>query len=187
MFLKIKSATSKGYEGSVVKDTSGITWDDPIDNEATLEKIETTAPKEEPGVIWNAVAKSGEMVRDLFKHELKPQTVGEAYTAALNQQALGRRSEDYMRQREEDKDADVKELHLKINGVTKDLSEKVELTERRIMEKIEELKKDIADHNQKEDSELRKIWEFKWMAAGGIIAVAWLLSHVKLEALSKLF
>ena len=92
-----------------------------------------------------------------------------------------------MRQREEDKDADVKELHLKINGVTKDLSEKVELTERRIMEKIEELKKDIADHNQKEDSELRKIWEFKWMAAGGIIAVAWLLSHVKLEALSKLF
>ena len=92
-----------------------------------------------------------------------------------------------MRQREEDKDADVKELHLKINGVTKDLSEKVELTERRIMDKIEELKKDIADHNQKEDSELRKIWEFKWMAAGGIIAVAWLLSHVKLEALSKLF
>lgn len=92
-----------------------------------------------------------------------------------------------MRQREEDKDADVKELHLKINGVTKDLSEKVELTERRIMDKIEELKKDIADHNQKEDSELKKIWEFKWMAAGGIIAVAWLLSHVKLEALSKLF
>ena len=92
-----------------------------------------------------------------------------------------------MRQREEDKDADVKELHLKINGVTKDLSEKVELTERRIMDKIEELKKDIADHNRKEDSELKKIWEFKWMAAGGIIAVAWLLSHVKLEALSKLF
>ena len=92
-----------------------------------------------------------------------------------------------MRQREEDKDADVKELHLKINGVTKDLSEKVELTERRIMEKIEELKKDIADHNRKEDDELKKIWEFKWMAAGGIIAVAWLLSHVKLEALSKLF
>lgn len=92
-----------------------------------------------------------------------------------------------MRQREEDKDADVKELHLKINGVTKDLSDKVELTERRIMEKIEELKKDIADHNRKEDDELKKIWEFKWMAAGGIIAVAWLLSHVKLEALSKLF
>ena len=92
-----------------------------------------------------------------------------------------------MRDREEEKDKDVKELHLKINGVTKDLSEKVELTERRIMDKIEELKRDIADHNKKEDNELKKIWEFKWMAAGGIIAVAWLLSHVKLEALSKLF
>ena len=92
-----------------------------------------------------------------------------------------------MRDREEEKDKDVKELHLKINGVTKDLSDKVELTERRIMDKIEELKRDIADHNKKEDNELKKIWEFKWMAAGGIIAVAWLLSHVKLEALSKLF
>lgn len=92
-----------------------------------------------------------------------------------------------MRDREEEKDKDVKELHLKINGVTKDLSDKVELTERRIMEKIEEIRKEIAAHNEKEDRELKKIWEFKWMAAGGIIAVAWLLSHVKLEALSKLF
>ena len=92
-----------------------------------------------------------------------------------------------MRDREEDKDKDVKELHLKINGVTKDLSDKVELTERRIMEKIEEIRKDIAAHNEKEDKELKKIWEFKWMAAGGIVAIAWLLSHVKLEALSKLF
>ena len=92
-----------------------------------------------------------------------------------------------MREREEDKNNDVKELHIKINTVSKDLSDKVDSTERRIMEKIEELKKDIADHNRKEDDELKKIWEFKWMAAGGIIAVAWLLSHVKLEALSKLF
>ena len=92
-----------------------------------------------------------------------------------------------MRDREEDKDKDVRDLHLKINSVTKDLSDKVELTERRIMEKIEEIRKDIAAHNEKEDKELKKIWEFKWMAAGGIIAVAWLLSHVKLEALSKLF
>jgi len=92
-----------------------------------------------------------------------------------------------MRNREEEKDKDVKELHIKINGVTKDLSDKVELTERRIMEKIEEIRKEIAAHNEKEDRELKKIWEFKWMAAGGIIAVAWLLSHVKLDALSKLF
>jgi formyltetrahydrofolate hydrolase len=92
-----------------------------------------------------------------------------------------------MRTREEEKDNDVKELHSRINIVSKELSEKVELTERRIMDEIKAMRKDIADHNEKEDSELKKIWEFKWMAAGGIIAVAWLLSHVKLEALSKLF
>jgi formyltetrahydrofolate hydrolase len=92
-----------------------------------------------------------------------------------------------MRTREEEKDNDVKELHSRINSVSKELSEKVELTERRIMDEIKAMRKDIADHNEKEDSELKKIWEFKWMAAGGIVAIAWLLSHVKLEALSKLF
>jgi len=92
-----------------------------------------------------------------------------------------------MREREEDKNNDVKELHIKINSVSKDLSDKVELTERRLMDEIKAIRKDIADHNEKQDNELKKIWEFKWMAAGGIIAVAWLLSHVKLEALAKLF
>ena len=87
-----------------------------------------------------------------------------------------------MREREEDKNNDVKELHIKINTVSKDLSDKVDSTERRIMEKIEELKKDIADHNRKEDDELKKIWEFKWMAAGGIIAVAWLAPITELFA-----
>ena len=54
------------------------------------------------------------------------------------------------------------------------------------MEEIANLRKDIAEHNKKEDSELRKILEWKCMAAGGILVLAWLLSHVKFDIISKL-
>jgi hypothetical protein len=50
------------------------------------------------------------------------------------------------------------------------------------------LRTDIAEHNQKEDHELKKILEWKWMAAGGIIVVAWLMSHVNIgSVLGKVF
>jgi hypothetical protein len=91
-----------------------------------------------------------------------------------------------MRKREDEKDADVKELHSRITTISRELSDKVELTERRIMDEIKCLRNDIAEHNKKEDSELKKILEWKWMAAGGIVALAWLFSHVNLDMLGKL-
>ena len=81
---------------------------------------------------------------------------------------------------------DIKELHSRITTVDRNLSDKIELTERRIMEKIDDLHATISKHNEKEDSELKKILEWKWMAAGGIIVLAWILSHIKLESLGKL-
>jgi hypothetical protein len=70
--------------------------------------------------------------------------------------------------------------------VDRNLSDKIELTERRIMDEIKSLHNTISKHNEKEDSELKKILEWKWMAAGGIIVLAWILSHVKLDGLGKL-
>lgn len=92
-----------------------------------------------------------------------------------------------MRKREEEKDADVKELHSRITTISRELSDKVELTERRIMDKIDKLHETINDHNAKEDSDLKKIMEWKWMAAGGIIVLAWLFSHINLDMIGKLF
>lgn len=81
---------------------------------------------------------------------------------------------------------DIKELHSRITTVDRNLSDKIELTERRIMEKIEALHSTISEHNKKEDSELKKILEWKWMAAGGIVVLAWIFSHIKMETLGKL-
>lgn len=92
-----------------------------------------------------------------------------------------------MDKRKQDTVADIKELHSRITTVDRNLSDKIELTERRIMDEIKSLRNDIAEHNKKEDSELKKILEWKWMAAGGIIVLAWLFSHINLEMIGKLF
>lgn len=83
--------------------------------------------------------------------------------------------------------ADIKELHSRITTTDRNLSDKIELTERRIMEEIKSLRDIISEHNSKEDKEIKKILEWKWMAAGGILALAWVLSHVNFSALGKLF
>jgi hypothetical protein len=93
---------------------------------------------------------------------------------------------DDMDKRKQSTVEDIKELHSRITTVDRSLSDKLELTERRIMEEIKSLRDDISEHNKKEDAELQKIMEWKWMAAGGIVVLAWLLSHIKFDTITKL-
>jgi hypothetical protein len=91
-----------------------------------------------------------------------------------------------MDKRKQDTVEDIKELHSRITTTDRNLADKIELTERRIMEEISNLRRDISEHNKKEDSELKKILEWKWMAAGGIIVIAWLISNIKFDIITRL-
>lgn len=82
---------------------------------------------------------------------------------------------------------DIKELHSRITTVDRNVSDKIELTERRIMEEIKALRELIDKHNQKEDREIKKILQWKWMAAGGILVMAWLVSHINFTSFGNLF
>ena len=93
---------------------------------------------------------------------------------------------DDMEKKRQETMSDIKELHSRITTVDRNLSDKLELTERRIMDEIKSLKKDLAEHNAKEDLDLQKIMEWKWMAAGGIVVLAWLLSHIKFDTITRL-
>jgi uncharacterized protein YfbU (UPF0304 family) len=94
---------------------------------------------------------------------------------------------DDMNERKKDTLSDIKELHSRITTVDRNLTDKLELTERRIMDEIKSLREDIAEHNKVEDRELKKILQWKWMAAVGVVALAWVFSHINLDMLSKLF
>ena len=92
-----------------------------------------------------------------------------------------------MDKRKEDTVSDIKELHSRITTTDRNLSDKIELTERRIMDEIKSLRDHITEHNQKEDDELRSLTQWKWMVAGGVVVVAWIISNIKLDYLVKFF
>jgi hypothetical protein len=94
---------------------------------------------------------------------------------------------DDMERKRQETVSDIKELHSRITTVDRNLSDKIELTERRIMDEIKSLRDVMNEHNKKEDSELKKILEWKWMAAGGIIVLAWIISNVNVDMIGKLF
>ena len=81
---------------------------------------------------------------------------------------------------------DIKELHSRITTVDRNLTDKLESVEDKIMAEIRSLRRDMMERSQKEDSKIDKILEWKWMAAGGILVVTWLLSHIKFDIITKL-
>ena len=90
---------------------------------------------------------------------------------------------DDMEKRRQEKNEELKEVHKRIDTVI----DKVELTERRIMDEIRDLRKQISVSSEKEEQAIEKLNQWKWTIAGGIIAVAWLISHVDFDTISKLF
>lgn len=104
-----------------------------------------------------------------------------------NQTTLTNQIYNDMDKRKEDTVSDIKELHSRITTVDRNLSDKIELTERRIMDEIKSLRDHITEHNEKEDADIQKLSQWRWMIAGGVIVFAWLVSNVKLEMLGKLF
>ena len=92
-----------------------------------------------------------------------------------------------MDKRKEDTVSDIKELHSRITTTDRNLSDKIELTERRIMDEIKSLRDHITEHNKKEDDDLKSLMQWKWMVAGGVVVVAWIIANVKLDYLAKFF
>jgi hypothetical protein len=90
-----------------------------------------------------------------------------------------------MDKRKEQTVSDIKELHSRITTVDRNLSDKIELTERRIMDEIKSLRDHITAHNEKEDNDIQKLSQWKWMVAGGVVVLAWIISNIKLDQLVK--
>ena len=78
-----------------------------------------------------------------------------------------------MDNRRKETDDDISEIHERIDKVV----DKVQESELRLMNQIADVKKCITDHNKQEKEQLDKILQWKWMIAGGIIAVSWIVSH----------
>jgi uncharacterized protein YdiU (UPF0061 family) len=79
-------------------------------------------------------------------------------------------------------EADIKELHVRIDTVL----DKLQDSEHRLMNELRAMRNDMQDHNSKEKESLDKLLQWKWMVVGGVIMLSWLVSHVNLETFASL-
>jgi lipid II:glycine glycyltransferase (peptidoglycan interpeptide bridge formation enzyme) len=87
-----------------------------------------------------------------------------------------------MDQRRLETEKDIKEIHERIDTVL----DKMQDSNEKIMEEFKSLRKDMSEHNRKEKESLDKLLEWKWMLAGGIIVLSYLISHVNFDTLLHL-
>lgn len=88
-----------------------------------------------------------------------------------------------MESRRQEKNVELKEVHERIDTVI----DKMELTERRIMDEIREVRNQITINTKREQDSIEKINQWKWTLAGGLIVASWLISHLDFDTISKLF
>jgi len=84
-----------------------------------------------------------------------------------------------MENRRLETDGDIKEIHERIDMVL----DKMEASNQRIMDEFKSLRSDMQDHNQNEKEALDKLLQWKWMVAGGIIVISWLISNVNINTI----
>jgi len=84
--------------------------------------------------------------------------------------------------RKKETETDIKEIHERIDTVIN----KLHGTEIAIMNEMKALRREITDHNIKEKESLDKLLQWKWMVAGGIVVISWLISHVNFDIIEKL-
>lgn len=87
-----------------------------------------------------------------------------------------------MEDRRRDTDADVKEIHGRIDTVL----DKVQQVELRLVEEIKSLRVDMQSHSTQEKEILGKLLKWKWMVVGGIIVISWLISHLGPDTLANI-
>lgn len=78
-------------------------------------------------------------------------------------------------------EADITELHERIDTVL----DKMEISNNKIMEEFKSLRSEMSEHNRKEKESLDRLLQWKWTVAGGILVLAWLISHANVDILFK--
>lgn len=82
---------------------------------------------------------------------------------------------------------DIKDLHSRITTVNRELTAQIEHTENKITQEIKSLRDCITENQNKSDTTIEKIQQWKWGIVGGLAALVWLVSNIDFAAVGKLF
>jgi len=89
--------------------------------------------------------------------------------------------------------AEIKELHSRITTVNRELTEKIEDTEKAILEELRAIREDMKKErkNEKEEdtslsSRISKIENWQYMVIGAVVVITWILAKVDFSKIAKL-
>lgn len=133
-------------------------------------RVDVEVLKKDVDVITNLCEKMDRVIEKLVEH----------------QDVLINQIYNDMDKRKADTNSDIKDIHDRITDTTKELSDKMNETEKRIMEELKVLRKQIEDHNRKEDDEISQILKWKWTIVGGILVLSWLTQNIGIDTILKL-
>ena len=79
-------------------------------------------------------------------------------------------------------ETEINKIHSRIEVII----DKMQDSELRLLTEMKSMKSDFDASNKKQKEAISKLLEWKWAVVGGIIAVGWLISHIKLDTLATL-
>ena len=78
---------------------------------------------------------------------------------------------------------DMEKRRMETQDQIKEIHDRIDM----VLEKVQDIHNCINEHNAKEKEQLDSLLRWKWTVAGGIIVIAWLLSHVSPDMIFKSF
>jgi hypothetical protein len=107
-----------------------------------------------------------------------------------NQEETTKEIQDLLEMRRLEHNNDIKDLHSRITTVNRELSDKIEETEKTILQELQEIRKEIKESHTREEAGITKrlaeIETWKYMMMGGIIVITWVLAKSDVSKIFKL-
>ena len=111
-----------------------------------------------------------------------------------NQEGTTKELQSVLEMRRLEHNNDIKELHSRITTVNRELSVKIEETEKLILQELQEIRKEIREsHTSKDNKEnmplmkrLESVEAWKYTMMGGIVVITWVLAKADIGAIFKL-
>lgn len=73
---------------------------------------------------------------------------------------------------------DIKELHSRITTVNRELTEKIEQSENKILTELQSLRSELTKDKDKLGKRIFAIESWKWMVMGGLFVLGWIASKI---------
>ena len=103
-----------------------------------------------------------------------------------HQEEISKEVQGILEVRRMEHNTDIKELHSRITTVNRELSDKIELTEKKILDELHCLREELTKEKTSFGGRLSQIETWKYTVVGALMVITWILARADISALSKI-